>query len=185
MKILQYIYKGDNIDFAMKENQSVMINATQMAGIFNKRTDHFLKSDHAKNYIKALEEFIKMEINQTPNGVRIISKVVENRGRNGVFFERRLALKFAAWLDVSFELWIYSTIDKIILGSYKEHKEATVEKIKAKEEAKQKKKELLKEFPRFIEYLELEGKVSEADRRRAKALKATVKEIQMEFFPDS
>jgi hypothetical protein len=44
---------------------------------------------------------------------------------------RILALKFAAWLDPYFEVWVYTTIDKIIFGNYREIKEATVEKLKA------------------------------------------------------
>ncbi len=33
---------------------------------------------------------------------------------------RVLALKFAAWLNPAFELWVYATIDDILFGSYKE-----------------------------------------------------------------
>lgn len=33
---------------------------------------------------------------------------------------RVLALKFAAWLNPDFELWVYATIDDILFGSYKE-----------------------------------------------------------------
>ena len=33
---------------------------------------------------------------------------------------RILALKFASWLNPDFEIWVYSTIDKILFGSYAE-----------------------------------------------------------------
>ena len=31
-----------------------------------------------------------------------------------------MALKFAAWLNPDFEIWVYSTIDNILFGSYAE-----------------------------------------------------------------
>lgn len=37
---------------------------------------------------------------------------------------RILALKFAAWLDPEFELWVYQTIDDIIFGSLNETESA-------------------------------------------------------------
>lgn len=40
---------------------------------------------------------------------------------------RILALKFAAWLDPAFELWVYSTIDKILFDHYKRLEESLKE----------------------------------------------------------
>ena len=47
---------------------------------------------------------------------------------------RILALKFAAWLDPDFELWVYNTIDNILFGNYNKHMAAhlTREEAKAK-----------------------------------------------------
>ena len=45
-------------------------------------------------------------------------------GGTGIYFNRQLALKFAAWLDVAFEVWVFSTIDNLIFGNYKKHWEA-------------------------------------------------------------
>ena len=121
MKTLEFIYQENEIHFLVNPtDKNVMINATEMAKMFGKRTDHFLKTDHAKAFIDAC--------NLPPNGGRLI----ENRGRNGVYFERRLALKFAAWLDPKFEVWVFSTIDEIVYGNYQKHWEAHAAQEKAR-----------------------------------------------------
>ena len=114
-----------------------------------------------------------------PNGGRII----DYRGRNGVFFERRLALKFAAWLDVEFEIWIYTTIDRLLLGHFRELKEATTEKLLAQQALEDKRKELLRKHPNdFAEFLAIENKLNLSNKRRARALKESLNALQLELF---
>ena len=185
MKCIQYLYNDEIIDFSTNGNNNLMVNATQIAKIFDKRIDYFLKSDQTKLFIKELQNHLDNNFIQPPNGGRINSKVVEYRGRNGVFFERRLALKFAAWLDVKFELWIFTAIDQIILGEYKEHKEATVEKLKAVNDLEKKKTELLEKYPEFIDFLSLEGKITEAEKRRMKAMRLSVQQLKLDLFPEN
>lgn len=184
MKVLHTIYNNTDIEFALN-GENIMVNATQMAQAFNKRIDHFLRSDHAQNYIKVLENFLQKENNLPPNGGRIIPKVIEYKGRNGVLFDRRLALKFAAWLDVEFELWVYTTIDRMLLGHFKDLKDATAEKLKAQEELKLKREELLKKHPEdFAEFLSIEEKLNSINKKRMKALKQGIKQLQLELFPE-
>jgi hypothetical protein len=95
---------------------------------------------------------------------------------------RILALKFAAWLDPAFELWVFSTIDQIILGHYKEMKEATIEKLKAEQLLEQKRQELLEKNPDFLDFLSLENKVSAADKRRLKALRDSITQLKIDFM---
>jgi len=104
---LEYIFQETKIHFLLGNEENVMVNATEMAKLFGKRTDVFLKTDNVKAFIAIA--------NLPPNSGRII----ENRGRNGVYFERKLALKFAAWLDVEFEFWVFEKIDEILFGKYK------------------------------------------------------------------
>ena len=154
-------------------NSNIMINATQMAKIFGKKTEVFLKTDHAKEYIELLEKTIENEIILPPNGGRIKPKVVENRGRNGVFFERRLALKFAAWLDVEFELWVYSTIDNILFGNYKKHWEAHTLQEEAKERMLLLKEQMLTNptAEMVLEYFEQERIINATNTEKRKAIK--------------
>lgn len=122
MKALEFIYQDTQIAFVLGNEKNVMVNATEMAKAFGKRVDVFLKSDHAKSFIEIA--------NRPPYGGRII----DNRGRNGIYFERRLALKFAAWLSPEFEFWVYDVIDDILFGSAKAVGKKLTEKEKAKKE---------------------------------------------------
>lgn len=122
MKSIEYIYQDTEIHFLVYSNdKNVMVNATEMAKVYGKNTKLFLKSDHAKAFIETLK--------LGPNGPSLGEKLDEEniisfRGRNGIFFHRLLALKFAAWLDPSFELWVYARIEEVIFGNYKRHWDA-------------------------------------------------------------
>ena len=117
MKTLEFIYQETQIHFLLNPlDKNVMVNATEMAKLFGKETRVFLKTDHAKAFIKVAERAL--------NGARSDGKLIENRGHMGIYFNKRLALKFAAWLSPEFEYWIYSTIDEIVFGNYQKHWEA-------------------------------------------------------------
>lgn len=178
MEVVHFIYRNNEIDFIPSGDENVMVNATQMAKIFGKRVDVFLKSDHANDFIN--------ELMLTPFGGRLNPLMREEiiKTRNGVntFFHRILALKFAAWLDTKFELWVFSTIDQIILGHFKEQKEATLQKLKAEKELEDKKKVLIEKYPEFLDFLNIEGKISDAEKRRLKAIRESVKQLKLDLF---
>jgi hypothetical protein len=125
MKALEFIYQDTQIAFVLGNEKNVMVNATEMAKAFGKETRVFLKSDHAKAFIEIAK--------RAPNGAQIII----DKGRNGIYFERRLALKFAAWLSPEFEFWVYDVIDDILFGSAKAVGKKLTEKEKAKKELDQ------------------------------------------------
>jgi hypothetical protein len=114
-KSINCIYQDTHIHFLLNnDDANVMVNATEMAKVFNKRIDFFLKTDQTKIFIDRLLF--------PPNGVnKNKEEVIFANKKGGTYMNRLLALKFAAWLDVDFEIWIYSTIEKIIFGHYKEH----------------------------------------------------------------
>jgi hypothetical protein len=98
---------------------------------------------------------------------------------------RILALKFAAWLSPKFELWVFFTIDKIIYAQYKNITEATTEKLMIEKERDLMREELLKKHPDdFYKFLELEGKLTKADRKRMKAIRDSTKELKLSLFPE-
>jgi hypothetical protein len=181
MEVVHFIYNEKEIDFLPSGDVNVMVNATQMAKIFGKRIDFFLKTDHTKAFIKVLE-FTPFGGNSEP---LTRDQIIQTKGQSGTFFNRILALKFAAWLDTEFELWVFTTIDKIILGYYKEQKEATTAKLMAENELKEKKEELLKKYPEFVDFLNIEGKISDAERRRLKAIRASVAQLRFDLFADA
>lgn len=166
MKTLEFIYQENEIHFLINPlDQNVMVNATEMAKLFKRRTKDFLKSDHAKAFIEVAK--------RAPNGAQII----EDRGRNGIYFDRRLALKFAAWLSPEFEFWVFNTIDEIIFGNYKKHWDAHAEQEAAKKVMENLKKEILIDPTRekVIAYFEQELKIKSSQQDKTKAIRNQLK----------
>lgn len=162
MKTLEFIYQETEIHFLVNPmDKNVMVNATQMAKMFDRRTKDFLKTEHAKSFIEVAK--------RAPNGAQIIN----DRGRNGIYFNKRLALKFAAWLSPEFEYWVYSTIDEIVFGHYKKHWEAHA----AQEAAKMKMEKLKKEIllnptaESVAEYFTQEEQYKSAQKTKTAAIK--------------
>lgn len=107
MKTIEFDYKESAIQFIVNQNdKNVMINATEMANAFGKRTTNYLANDKTKELISKLE--------LTGKSVNSDFKVLENRGHMGYYFNEILALDFAAWLDVEFKIWIYKTIRDLL-----------------------------------------------------------------------
>lgn len=121
---LEFIYKEKQIHFLINPtDKHVMINATEMGKMFGKRTDHYLQNESTKALIEELkltEMSGTLANNQPPNG----GQIIDNRGRNGIYFNEILALDFAAWLDVKFRLWIYKTIRDLLTKQTKKVKKS-------------------------------------------------------------
>lgn len=121
MKTLEFMYQETQIHFLVNPMQeNVMINATEMAKAFDKRVDVFLKTDHAKAFIKVLLSTLYGG-NKT---ILTMDEILYANKKAGTFMHRILALKFAAWLDANFEVWVFSKIEEITFGNYKKHWEA-------------------------------------------------------------
>lgn len=166
MKTLEFIYMETEIHFLVNPSEkNVMINATEMAKLFGKRTKDFLANQSTKDFIN--------EVIRTLNGVQII----EDRGRNGIYFERRLALKFASWLSPEFEVWVFSTIDEIVFGNYKKHWEAHAHQEQQKLLMENLKKEMLvNPTPEIVaQYFECEREHNSAKYEKSKAIRNQLK----------
>lgn len=181
MESLQFIYNEQTIDFLPRGNDNLMVNATQMAKIFGKKVENFTRLDDTKNFIN---ECLK-NANKRFLGIENEESLIDSRQKSGTWMHRILALKFAAWLDPAFELWVYITIDSILLGHYKEHREATTEKLIAEQKYQLKKQQLIEKYPEFIDFLELQGKISNAEKRRLKAIRESIKQLKLELFPQN
>lgn len=119
MSTKQFEYNGVVVDFEVNDN-NVMVNATQMAKVFNKQVTKFMQLDSTAAFIN---EALKSE-NSHYLKVFSQSDLYYSSQKTGTWMHRILALKFAAWLNPSFELWVYSTIDEILFGSYREDEES-------------------------------------------------------------
>ena len=181
METVQFIYKEQPVDFQPTGKDNVMVNATQMAKVFGKRLDLFLKSDHAKEFISVLE-FTPFGVNSEPLKRE---EIIQINHRTGTWMHRILALKFAAWLDPTFEVWVFTTMDRIINHYFREQRDAMIEKlsIKAKKEALR--NDLIAKHPEFLEYFELEDQEKSANARRAAIVREQMKQLQIDFTLNS
>lgn len=180
MEIIKFIYKNQEVDFLPSGKDNLMVNATQMAKIFGTDVFQFTRIDDTKKFISAC---LKPQ-NCGLLGIKTEEDLIISKQKAGTWMHRVLALKFAAWLDPDFEVWVFSTIDKILLGHYREQKEATTEKLRAEREVEMKKQELLEKYPEFVEFLELEGRVNDAEKRRIRAIRESVKQLKLELFTE-
>jgi hypothetical protein len=179
MEVVQFIYNEKTIDFEPAGKDNVMVNATQMAKVFGRDVPDFLENSQTKKFIEHCSE------NRNSGYLNIVQKsdLLVSRQGSGTWMHRILALKFAAWLDPDFEVWVFSTIDKIILGHYYEQKEATIEKLTYQEEMKQLRDEILAESPKFALYLEKEKRISAAELKRMKATRAATNQLKLQLYP--
>lgn len=177
MEILHFIYNKKTIDFEFNKQTDLMVNATQMAKIFGKRIENFTRMETTQNFIteclkNANQRFLSIENEQD---------LIDSKQKSGTWMHRILALKFAAWLNPAFELWIFITIDKIINQEFQEQRSALLDKIKAQKQKETKKQDLILKYPELQEYFDLDEKEHEAHNRRVKAIKDQIKQLNLEF----
>lgn len=180
MEVVHYIYNEKPVDFDPTNSDNVMVNGTQMAKIFGKDVFQFTRIDDTKKFISAC---LKPQ-NCGLLGIKTEEDLIISKQKSGTWMHRILALKFAAWLDPDFEVWVFETIDRIILGHYKEQKEATEAKLKAEKELEIKKQELIEKYPEFVDFLALENKITDAEKRRLKAIRDSIKQLKLDLFPN-
>lgn len=113
METKEFEYNGKVVGFEINE-KNVMVNATQMAKVFNAEVARFMENKGTQNFIEACLK------TQNSSFLKVNSKedLVVSKQKSGTFMHRILALKFAAWLNPDFEIWVYSTIDNLLFGSY-------------------------------------------------------------------
>ena len=111
--VTKFDYEGVDISFEFSDG-SRMINATEMIKPFkSKRINDFLRLKQTKEYIKALES----RYGNSRNGDKQEVLRVIQGGKpemQGTWMDEKLALKFAAWLAVDFELWVYDRIFELL-----------------------------------------------------------------------
>jgi hypothetical protein len=106
-------FNGNTITFVMN-NESMMLNATEMAKIFGKQVNEFMSNDGTKAFIKSCLNNGKSRF----FNVEKEDDLVISRQKTGTWMHRVLALKFAAWLNPDFEVWVYCTIENLLFERY-------------------------------------------------------------------
>lgn len=123
MEALEFIYQDTEIHFLLGNEKNVMVNATEMAKAFGKRIENFKRLDETKVFIKTLldhenSKFAHSHMSEQNQKKVFESDIIETTNK-ATYYHRILALKFAAWLDPKFELWVYSKTEEVLFGNAK------------------------------------------------------------------
>lgn len=105
--VATFSYNNQPVTFRL-QNGDVMVNLTQMAKPYGKETTHFLQNKRTREFIAILDAILGF------------SSTEVTRGGNtpGTWAHQKLAIKFAAWLDPKFELWVYDRVEELMRQGY-------------------------------------------------------------------
>lgn len=177
MEVLNFVYNDQPIEFKPNGEDNVMVNATQMAKVFGKDVRDFTILQSTKNFISAC---LKTE-NSRFISVKNEEGLITSTQKTGTFMHRILALKFAAWLDPDFEVWVFYTIDEILNHYYRELRNATIENMRIENLKAEKREQFLKKYADFHEYIELEEASKSSAARKAALSRSMSKQMKLEF----
>lgn len=144
------LFEENAITFLVSKDNSMMVNATEMAKVFDKKVEAFMRNESTLLFIS---EALKSE-NSRFLGIKNEEDLIISRQKSGTFMHRVLALKFAAWLSPSFELWVYATIEKLLFGKYVEREKSFERTLTLQNEMsklKDKEEKTGKDFERYLE----------------------------------
>ena len=169
--MVTFKYNEHQIEFDFSD-ENLKVNATQMAKAFSKDVSDFFANDSTKKFVTTC-------LNNRNSGYLKIENEEDlfiSKQNTGTWMHRILALKFAAWLDPEFELWVYSTVDRIVFGEYQHLKKSL------KESANRKNKiEMLREDLRTDKkFIELE--ILELEERQASYSRGKFNRSQISLF---
>lgn len=139
METKEFEFNGSVVTFET-ERGNIMVNATQMAKVFDAEVAHFMENQGTQKFIEACLNTRNSEY----LAVKSKEDLVISKQKTGTFMHRILAVKFAAWLNPDFEVWVYSTIDELMFGSYKDDDESLKEIAKMQVAITEKEQELEK-----------------------------------------
>jgi len=186
MEILTYEFKGAAVEFLLSGD--LMINATEMGAVFNKRPIDFLERKASVEMINAMkkraigdkkgasfEPFLSQfkdlsseNVVKSVNGTPILITIP---GREGsTWMHRWLAIDFAMYLDVEFKLWVLEKIDLLFVAFSQIQREL----IKEETLLKQKRSKLIeanKDNPAAIEIATIDDRLKEITNEKGKATK--------------
>jgi hypothetical protein len=168
------VFEENQITFLLSKYNGMMINATEMAKVFNKDLFQFTKSEGTKAFI---ESCLK-PANAGLLAVQTEEDLIISRQKSGTFMHRVLALKFAAWLSPDFEVWVYSTIEKLLFGKHVERELSFERTLSLQNEMS-----LLRDKPQktgedFTRYLEIDSLIRREKYIRSAITKESITEMQ-------
>jgi hypothetical protein len=177
--IVKKTFGGSEIEFEpFVANGNVMVNATEMAKVFpNKRMSDFVSNQSTEDFIS---ECFKNG-NSRFLGIEKREDLIVSKQKSGTWMHRILALKFAAWLNPAFELWIYSTIEEIMFGYSREQDQSIQRTIVLQHEMKLIEKKPDRNGEDFDKYMKLQNQLIYERSVRASSTKQRFREFY-KFF---
>lgn len=173
-------YENSNISFAFDSKNNMMINATEMAKVYDKKVEAFMRNDDTKSFIN---ECLKSE-NSRFISVEKEEDLVISRQKSGTWMHRILALKFAAWLNPRFELWVYSTIENLLFGRHVEREKSLELTMSLQNEAREIIDKEVRTVEDFDRYLQIERELKRQMSVRRSLTSKSMSEMRS-LFDDS
>ena len=176
------VFEENDITFLLSKDNGMMINATEMAKVFDKKVENFTRIESTQDFIKSCLKFSSLEENKTLKSVfsdiKSEEDLIISRQKSGTFMHRILALKFAAWLNPDFEVWIYTTIEKLLFGKHVEREHSFERTLTLQKEMNMLKDKPNKTGEDFERYLELNGLIQREKFVRSALTKESINEMQ-------
>lgn len=107
--MLQLFNYNENTVSFRKENDTVYVNATEMAKPFGKRPIDYLKLTSTNELIQAC-----VKKNHTSENQLVITQMGSTENGGGTWLNEDLAIDFAQWLSVDFRLWVADRIKQLL-----------------------------------------------------------------------
>ena len=173
------VFEENQITFILSKDNKMMVNATEMAKVFNANVGHFLAND-------GTEKFIISCLNNRNSdylNVKTREDLVNAKQKSGTFMHRVLAMKFAAWLSPDFEVWVYSTIEKLMFGKHVEREKSFERSLSLQREINVLRDKPEKTGEDFERYLEIEREMRREKMVRSSLTKESISEMQS-LFPE-
>ena len=171
------VFEENAITFLVSKDNSMMVNATEMAKVFNKDLFQFTKSEGTKSFIDSCLK----PANAGLLGVKTEDDLIISRQKSGTFMHRVLALKFAAWLSPDFEVWVYSTIERLLFGRHVEREKSFEKTISLQNELESLVMKPDKTGEDFERYIEVQKLLNREKSYRTSLTKESVNEMQSLF----
>ena len=124
--MLSYAYQGSEVTFSNGDN--VMVNATQMAKVFGKQPNDWLKTEQAQRMIEAIAKTNIFGL--ADNQLVITIKGGNNPEERGTWMHEDVALVFAQWLSPEFYVWCNNRIKELIKNGVSDIRETPSDRMK-------------------------------------------------------
>lgn len=174
------VFEENQITFTLSKDNKMMINATEMAKVFGRQVEAFMRNEST---ILFVHEALKSE-NSRFLGVEKEEDLIISRQKSGTFMHRILALKFAAWLSPKFEVWVYSTIENLLFGKHVEREKSFERTISLQKEMDTLKDKQHKTGEDFDRYLEITREINREKQIRSSLTKESINGLQLSFPED-